>query len=585
MRRCILFLSFLLFACQQTPSIKPLLLDAQWFFQADSARIGIEQKWFASDFAHSRSIPANDFSDWDGWLPQSFDGVGWYFADITLERAERIALALKNADDEAVIYVNGIEVASHSGANIPFVVDLYSKLNPGLNRIAVRVTDFGGPGGLLHDVSFLAYRNAKDLQENRSSRGQSPKPPKWIRGAVIYEVNLRQFTPAGTVNAFTEQLPRLQELGVDILWFMPLQEIGQQKRKGTLGSPYSVRDYRSFNPEFGKLDDFKELVQQAHAMGMRVIIDWVANHTAWDHYWIEEHPDWYNRNAEGEIVAPIADWSDVADLDYNSSALRTAMIDAMVWWIRETDIDGFRCDVAEMVPLDFWRQATLKLFKEKEILMLAEGEHPDLHTAGFHLTYSSKLYWLLNRVVKGQAGAGEIDQLLAAEATVYPKGALRMRFTSNHDENSWNGSAPERLGEAVRACAVLTFAIHGVPLIYNGQEIGLNKRLEFFEKDPIDWQENALEEFYGSLARFVKQHHAVRDGVRIRLLAENESVYAFHSHHDSQEFVVVINFSPNPVRVHLPAAFFSFSDWFGGSSPSIEGLELESWGYRLYTNP
>ena len=575
-----------LISCQNSTSLKPLPMTTRWFFQSDEKDQGIAESWFAADYGHPRTFEIAEFHDWDGWLGQPYDGLGWYFTDILVENIQNIAIGFANIDDEATVFVNGLPCGSHSGAGQPVKMVISSALRPGSNRIAVRVKDFGGPGGLLGDVSFWTFKHPADLRVYHGKE-QSPAPPDWAVGAVIYEVNLRQFTNAGTVCAFADHLPRLREMGVDVLWFMPLHAIGEKNRKGVLGSPYSIRDYRSFNPEFGSLEDFKRVVDQAHAMDFRVIIDWVANHTAWDHPWIEEHPEWYSRNSAGEIVPPVADWSDVADLNYDAAELHAAMVAEMLWWIREVDIDGFRCDVAEMVPPEFWRLASEKLGREKELLWLAEGENPSLHSDGFHVTYASKLYWLMNRLAKLEVPVSAIDDLLAAEAQSYPPGALRLRFTSNHDENSWNGSAPERLGAGARAFAVLTFTLPGVPLIYNGQEAGLQKRLQFFNKDVIEWQPDFLAEFYRSLAHFAELHQAARQGKRDRLDVQNPHVFAFAARAGHDEFYTTINFSPQPVMVELPELPVGFVEWFSRTSVSAipTAIEMEGWGYRIFTRP
>lgn len=322
----------------------------------------------------------------------------------------------------------------------------------------------------------------------------------WTRQAVLYQINIRQYSAAGTLAAVQSDLPRLKQLGVDILWLMPWQPIGQLNRKGTLGSYYSVRDYTAVNPEFGSLADAKAFVAQAHRLGFKVMLDWVANHTAWDHPWTRAHKDWYKLNAQGEIY-PVTfnegqpgeeHWDDVVALDYRSEALRAAMIDAMAFWVREVGLDGFRCDVASLVPTDFWVRARRELEVLKPLFMLAESDAVDLHSSGaFDMSYDWSLPdEVFKKVGKGEAGAPLLRAWLAkqqdAVTNTYPADAYRMRFTSNHDFNSWHGSDAELYGPAFEACAVLSFTLPGMPLIYNGQESRLDRRLAFFEKDPID---------------------------------------------------------------------------------------------------
>lgn len=311
------------------------------------------------------------------------------------------------------------------------------------------------------------------------------KTPDWAQNATIYEVNVRQYTPEGTFAAFQKHLPRLKELGVDILWLMPINPIGEKNRKGTLGSYYSVKDYKDINPEFGNKNDFKNLVDEIHKLGMYVIVDWGANHTAWDHNWVINHPEYYTKDSLGNFVPPVADWADVVDLNYDNTDLRKEMIDALCYWIKDFNIDGYRCDVAGMIPTEFWNNAREELDKIKPVFMLAEWETPDLHEKAFEMTYAWEIHKLLNSIYKGEKSPEDLKDLIVNDKRKFQDYAYRMLFTSNHDENTWNGTEFERLGEAAEMFAALTYVIPGMPLIYNGQEAGFNKRLEFFEKDEI----------------------------------------------------------------------------------------------------
>ncbi len=347
----------------------------------------------------------------------------------------------------------------------------------------------------------------------------------WARRATIYEVNLRQFSKAGTLAAFAKHLPRLKGMGVDILWFMPLHPIGRRHRKGTLGSYYAVRDYKAVNPEFGQLKDFKAVVQQAHALGMKVLIDWVANHTAWDHAWVKEQPDWYKKDAKGQVHAytyrasPDAEpefWTDVVGLDFDSPLNRRtlwpAMTDAMAWWLLECDIDGFRCDVASLVPTAFWDQARAAFERIKPVFMLAESDAPDLHARAFDMTYDWKLYDALKAIAQGQTGASALHAWWANECATYPRDAYRMRYTSNHDINSWHGDDVTHFGEAFQAMAVLAATLPGMPLVYGGQEAVLDRKLAFFEKDPIDWGDVPMAGFYADLLDLKHRQAALVNG-------------------------------------------------------------------------
>ena len=319
------------------------------------------------------------------------------------------------------------------------------------------------------------------------------KYPDWVKNAVIYEVNTRQYTKQGTFKAFSEHLSRLKELGVDILWFMPIHPIGLEKRKvpegmkTSLGSYYSVQDYKAVNPEFGTEADFKSLVGQAHKMGFKVIIDWVANHTAWDNKWITEHPDWYKQDSTGNIMSAF-DWTDVAKLNYDNKEMRKAMIESMKYWIVNCDIDGFRCDVAGEVPADFWEDARAELQKTKPLFMLAENEDkPELYKKAFDAAYGWNMCnGIFSNIAKGKDSLQSIVRLQQKIDSTLTEGSFKMNFTTNHDENSWNGTTREKYGDGEKAFAVLSYTLPGMPLVYSGQEAGLNKRLQFFIKDTID---------------------------------------------------------------------------------------------------
>lgn len=318
--------------------------------------------------------------------------------------------------------------------------------------------------------------------------------PEWACNAVVYELNVRQFSAEGTFEAVREQLPRLQGLGVDILWLMPIFPIGLERRKGSLGSYYSIRDYEAVNPEFGTFDEFRALVEEVHRLGMRVILDWVPNHTSRDAVWVAEHPEWYKHDpATGEIATPY-DWTDTAQLDYDNPAMRRGMTDAMLFWLRETAIDGFRVDMAMLEPIGFWNTCVpeLEVFmgsQRRGLFMLAEAEGPEFHSVAFDATYSWEVHHLMVDIAQGkvQGPAAVMRERLLQEAEAYPMDALRLRFTSNHDENSWSGSEFQRFGPAARQMAALTYLLPGMPLIYNGQEAGSDRQLAFFDKDCVEW--------------------------------------------------------------------------------------------------
>lgn len=373
-------------------------------------------------------------------------------------------------------------------------------------------------------------------------------PPNWSYNAIIYEVNIRQYSEEGTFQEFEKHLPRLNNLGVGILWFMPVHPIGEVNRKGTLGSYYSVKDYKAVNPEFGNIEDFKNVVKHAHKLGMKVIIDWVANHTAWDHSWMKTKPEFYTKDEKGNYVSPF-DWSDVVDLNFENKELWNEMRDAMKFWVDECDIDGFRCDVAAMVPIEFWTWVRPQLEKNKTIFMLAEAHEPELHQA-FDMTYNWQLKDLFVDIAQGKKSAKDLYEYFENEKTEYPKDAFRMVFTTNHDENSWNGTDKERFGPFAETFAVLTGVVNGMQLIYSGQEAGLDKRLDFFERDPIVWNENKMQKIYTTLAMLKKQNKALRNGnlggAFEKIEVNENSVFAFSRTKDKNRVIALFNLSDSP---------------------------------------
>jgi len=414
--------------------------------------------------------------------------------------------------------------------------------------------------------------------------------PDWSKDAVIYEVNVRQYSPEGTLKAFEAHLPRLKDMGVDILWLMPIHPIGEKNRKGGLGSYYSVKDYTAVNPELGDMQDFKSLVNKAHELGMYVILDWVANHTAWDHAWVEEHPEWYTRDRDGNMVSPY-DWTDVADLDFKNRDLWDSMLGEMIFWVKEADIDGFRCDVAGEVPVGFWNMSREELDKIKPVFMLAEAEQPNHHVNAFDMSYAWEFHHLMNSIAKGDKNAKDIDKYFKKHDTLYPMDAYRMNFITNHDENSWNGTEYERMGEAVEVFAVLSYTLPGMPMIYSGQEAGLNKRLRFFEKDTIDWAEIPHADFYKELGRLRKLHPALWSGEaggRMKKIktSDNEAIYAFMRKGENDIVVVLANLSPyhREFQITMKGDGKEMTDFYTGELyilGSNDNISLGKWQYRI----
>lgn len=419
--------------------------------------------------------------------------------------------------------------------------------------------------------------------------------PEWTRSATLYQINTRQFTPEGTFRAALAQLPRLKELGADILWLMPVHPIGELNRKGTLGSPYSVRDYYGVNPEFGTLEDLRAFVDAAHELEMHVILDWVANHTAWDNPLAEEHPDWYERDWKGDFrPTPWWDWDDIIDLDYGKAEVREYMTAAMKYWVEDVGVDGFRADVAGFVPVDFWNRVRVELEAVKPVFLLAEWEARDLHAHAFDATYAWQWEETMHRIAHGQADVSALYVYYSWRESAWPPDAMRMTFVSNHDKNAWEGTQFERMGEALEAAIVLSVVGDGIPLLYNGQEAGNPRRLAFFEKDPIDWRPHPIGELYRRLFALKHANAALWNGawgatmVRVPNDAETEVLSFVRDHGDREDAVfAVFNFSPRDRTVAFREGphHGRWTGWEDGAPLQVDAattLDLPAWGYRVF---
>lgn len=399
-------------------------------------------------------------------------------------------------------------------------------------------------------AGFLTGCNSKPGQKTESRVVH----PEWSKNANIYEVNIRQYSEEGTFNAFREDLPRLQEMGVKILWLMPIHPIGEINRKGTLGSYYSVLDYKAVNPDYGTEEDFRALVRDAHERDMKIIIDWVANHTAWGHPWTE-NPDWYELNEDGEFTPPHGtDWTDVIQLDYENEDMRAAMFDALEYWVSEFDIDGYRCDVAGMVPTDFWNEARDSLDAIKPVFMLAEAEEPEHHIKAFDMSYAWEYSHVIREIARGEKDLSALDTLFEKEKNRFPEHAYRMYFTSNHDENSWAGTDPDMYGANFENFAVMSATIDGMPLIYNGQESSLEKQLEFFEKDEIEWEGYKYQDFYTQLLNLKTENEALWNGEfggNLEIFDMPVNLYGYKREKGENLVTVFLNFGDKSQTVSL----------------------------------
>ena len=427
-----------------------------------------------------------------------------------------------------------------------------------------------------------------------------PKPyvelthPEWSKNATIYEVNIRQYTPEGTFRAFESHLPRLKAMGVDILWLMPVHPIGEKNRKGTLGSYYSVKDYRAVNPEFGTMDDLKSLVKKAHDMGFHVILDWVANHSAWDNNLVTEHPDWYTRSLDGNFQpTPWYDWDDIIDFDYNQPGLRKYMTEALKFWVKEADIDGFRCDVAGFIPVDFWDNARRELEEIKPVFMLAEWEDRDMVKNAFDMVYSWSLWGKMKEATTGGKGAGALIEYMAHDVSTFPENGYRMIFTDNHDKNSWEGTQFSNFGKGLETCMVLSTVVNGMPLVYSGQEAGLDRPLKFFEKDTIVWKNHPFAGIYTKLFDLKHRNKALWNGkwggTMVRVYNDQQDkVVSFYREKEGNKVLAAFNFSDKPVAVTLKTKHETgtYADLFTGKQVEIKGedlLQLKPWGYAVFS--
>ncbi len=418
--------------------------------------------------------------------------------------------------------------------------------------------------------------------------------PDWAKDAVIYQINTRQYSDVGNFDAVKADLPRIKALGVDILWFMPIHPIGEVKRKGSMGSPYAVKDFQAINPELGTLEDFRALVDAAHGQDMKVIIDWVANHTAWDNHLIDDHPDWYTRNADGDMQHPEdTDWLDVADLDYSKQGLRDYMAESLLYWVKEVGIDGYRCDVAGMVPTDFWEDVRPQLDAVKPVFMLAEWQEPELHNSAFDASYAWRWKEIMQDIVKGEATAKDMAGYYTDYQTDWPKGAMRMAYTSNHDQNTWDGIPQEIYGDAYEAAMALSFVGEGIPLIYNGQESGNTKRLEFFEKDLIEWDHtHSNKTLFKELVTLKTENKALHNGrwgARVNILknTNSDSVLSFIRETDEGRVLSIFNLSPQTQSARFVQDFPQGAyHAFRTNEPIVVNQEtemtLEPWAYRIF---
>ncbi|WP_286761466.1 alpha-amylase family glycosyl hydrolase [Salegentibacter sp. UBA1130] len=464
---------------------------------------------------------------------------------------------------------------------------------------------------------FSCKENEKQEQpeQKEEQKAIAPISNEAMESAVIYEANIRQYSPEGTFNAFTEDIPQLKELGVKVIWLMPVYPISMKNRKATgdlsvediedpeerekyLGSYYAISDYTDVNPEFGSFEDFEKLVETAHENDMYVILDWVANHTGWDHKWIEEKPEFYHKNDKGEVTDPINPatgeswgWTDVAHLNFENKELHKAMGEEMRFWVEEYNIDGFRADVAGEVPTEFWESIVPQLEEIKPIFMLAESEDKDLFENAFDMGYNWEGHHIMNEMAQGKKTAKDWDAYMQKIDSTYQEDDYLMNFVTNHDENSWNGTVKERMGDASEAMMALTYTLPGMPLIYSGQEYDMDKRLLFFEKDTIPKEKGKvwpLLEKLGKLKNENKALHGAKEAASYENIetSEEEKVLAFKREKDGAKLFYIANMSDKNTSFSIQLNG-SFEDYLSGESLEIsedKNIDLEPWQYFILIN-
>ncbi len=434
-------------------------------------------------------------------------------------------------------------------------------------------------------LSCVNQNKPNNYSENKTENGH----PNWIMQGNIYEVNVRQYTPEGTLNAFSKHIDRLKSMGVQTVWFMPINPISKVDRKGSLGSYYAVSDYTALNPEFGTMQDFKNVVDKIHRKGMKVIIDWVPNHTGADHRWLKEQPDFYVKNQDGK-AAMAADWDDTRQLNYNNPVLQDSMLASMKYWVNKTNIDGFRCDVAWNVPASFWKKSIPELKKMKSIFMLAEGDSIYLPKSGFDAVYPWHMFKMMEKVAKGERPAYAIDSIKKENDEMYPSETIQMYFTSNHDENSWNGADYRTFPGIVHApFAVFSQTMaNSVPLVYSGQEEPTLRALKFFDKDPMTFNKLQRASFYKTLQELRARNIALSADASFRKVdaGDKNAIYAYVREKNNRKVLVILNFSSNAKEFAIKDTSL-YGKAFNVFEQKKETLnqakkEIKPWGYDVY---
>ena len=562
------------------------ILNGPWKFTYDDKNEGFDKEYYNID---------PDKSDWKTvviptfWGDAEYDGIGWYARTFTPDekyKGNNVAVFFECVDDDADVYLNGEKIIEHKGYNVRFNKDITGKLKFGQkNTLVVKITDGGGAGGLCGEVYLQEFRDSQDLMKSKYFSRESTPLPGWAENTLIYELYVRAHSKKGDFITVIDDLPRLKKLGVGCIWFMPVFPIGDVKRKGTMGSPYAIKDFMEVNPEYGTKADFQRLIDAAHDHGIRVIIDIACNHSAWDNWLLKEHPEYYTKNENGNIVHPAGtDWTDVADFNYDNADLREYMWKALEYWVRDLDIDGYRCDVAELVPDDFWAEAYKRLSAIKpDILMLAEGAHPRLHINGFNLTYAWNYRMTIAKILENKQKPEYLAEVMEKDHYRYPKNTKHMIFTENHDKKrtvEFFGDDKDLLA------AVLNLSLPGIPMIYDGQEVGAEQTPSLFEKEPIEWDfDNHYYEFYNQYFQIRQNNHAFSKGkFQITNTNQPDKVLAYSRITDHNRVLIIGNITGEKVSVRIQSEIREFQHLMGEIPVFTNGslrLELPANGFSV----
>ncbi|MBN1475709.1 hypothetical protein JXA47_03050, partial [Candidatus Sumerlaeota bacterium] len=568
-------------------------LAGQWLFQRDEEDIGLAQDWASPEFDDSAWEAIEVPADWG-----EFDGLGWYRHRIDLPaelEGRRLYLVFDGVDDESWLYVDGELRAECHTWNRRHWADL-SDLAGETVSLAVRVNDHGMGGGIHAPVRLVLTAERTELLEGPWHREPALAPPDWLPGSVIYEVFVRDFSETGDFEGLRQRLPELAELGVDVVWLMPIHPLGELDRKGTMGSPYAIRDHMAINPDFGTEEDLHRLVEDVHALGMRIIIDAVLNHSSPDGVLVEDHIDWYEIvDEDGRPHAENEDWWDIADFDWSNREVWDYFNEMMTYWVREFDIDGYRCDVASLMPTEFWEQLLPQLQAIKpDVMMLAESDAPELHRASFHISYNWTLWDAMVPVLNGEMPASHLADAMEQDIMTFQRGALRMPFAENHDKeraiNEFGGV------DRARLAALIALTVAECPLIYNGQEAGCSEPRDIFEQIPLDWSDpHGFRPYFEQLIALRRESPALRLGQFERVETEfPDQIFAFRRNWEyqgpsetsdtakrilafpptaAQSALVIANVSSEEIRLPLDSLFdTSYSRSIGLSAGAIQEI-------------